>query len=281
MERKEIFEPVKTAHAVVEVIFFFEFSELLISSRKKMDDLKEAMASLLPDAKEQKSFQISLGDNEAASVQHNADAIHFSRKSAAGELQWQARVVGPTLSVHCVDYTRWAPVKTQFLAILACALGSLGVKDGFVGAGLKVIDRFKYNERAGEYDLARLIDPASIYLSSHIFNSGNRWHLHSGWYDRDAVSLSGVEVLSQLNLDSSFAALGDGALQNFVTIDHTLALRGVDQSNRTLSVLEGDSLAVELISSVFDSLHEVNKAVIRDVLSKEVADRMNLKGQGA
>ncbi|SEJ57233.1 TIGR04255 family protein [Pseudomonas linyingensis] len=281
MERKEIFEPIKTAHAVAEVIFFFEFSELLISSRKKMDDLKAGMVDLLPDAKEQKSVQISLGDDEAASVQHSADAIQFSKQSPAGELQWLARVVGPTLSVHCVDYSRWAPVKTQFLAILECALNSLGIKDGFSGVGLKVIDRFRYNESAGAYDLARLVDPESKYVSRHVFDSGHRWHFYSGWYERDAVDLEGVEVLSQLNLDSSFVAISDGVLQNFVTFDHTLALKNVEMGNGVLVALEGGSSAVDVISKVFDNLHEVNKSIIRDVLSKEVADRMNLKRQEA
>lgn len=275
MSFQELFEPIKKAHAIAETIFFFEFSGRLIAGQKQMDLLKQEMKDLLPIAEEQQSVEINLDKLQNTSVLSNSDAVQFMRKGEDERPQWVVRIFGPSISIHCVEYSRWQPVKAEFEAIFNKILTSLSVSEPLLGCGLKVIDRFKFDWDQSRYDVSLLLDTSSKYVTGHAFEAGMRWHSHTGWFEPS--DFAEVEVLSQLNLDSG-AIMESEKPVGFVSIDHTLSLRScASQFVKEPIIGLGEGMALlDSLPKVYEKLHSCNKSVVGNVLAKEVVMHMGL-----
>ncbi|WP_259757446.1 TIGR04255 family protein [Pseudomonas sp. GCEP-101] len=282
MSVSELFEPIKKSHAIAETIFFFEFANRLIANQKKMESLKSNLADLFSEFDETKSVQITLENSETPSIQQNSDAIQMVRRNATSNaLEWIVRIAGPSISIHCLEYYRWAPAKQFFLDVLKRVLEALDTQEPLLGGGLRVLDRFRFMPSAGKYNISELLDPESVYVSDHVFSSGERWHVYTGWFEPG--KLESTEVLSQLNLDSSYTTSSDGELQSFVTLDHTLSLRDSENkvSKSPLGALSDGKKVLDSASELFEAFHLCNKSVIFNVLNKKIAEQMNLRQGGA
>lgn len=271
-----MFKPINTAHAIVEMVAFIEFVPELRGSitdlMRLTQDLREEFP--LSDVQQVYKFNIKMG-GEPTIEQEPISSFALRRTADDGTPLWIMQVGPKALSVHCLDYTRWAEVWPRSQHFLVKAFQAIGAAPLDVGSvGLKVIDRFVHQGDEHDYSATKLFRFNTSFLPPKAFNSGARWHCHTGWFD--PLSEVNQEVLQQLNIDASIN-LVDGLQARTVTIDHTLTVRQSQDGelSRFAKPVEGPNAPLNVL---MQCLHAMNKRVLKDLLSEKIAITINLSG---
>ncbi|QGG77747.1 TIGR04255 family protein [Pseudomonas syringae] len=270
-----LFEPINRAHAVVETVFFFEFLERVIHDEASQTKLRSALARHFTRVDSAPSMEFTIDLATGASLQKQSDALNFIEPGEGeGEILWMLRVNGLHASLHCLDYTRWDNVFEKAVDIFKAMFGSVKNDNGLVTMGLKVLDRFEYLGAAEQYNIEQLFSRQSVHLTEKVFESDNRWHVHTGWFSEVEKNR---EILNQLSIDSSVHTDELGATKSYVTIDHASTLKGLNPTIRdaVISFRDNEEYMNE-VSSIYRVMHESNKKVVLELLQPQVSKRLNL-----
>ena len=281
-ESSPVFEPVNKAHAIVEMVLFChfepEFDESAISSLMELeDDLKEE----LPRFRQVHGnyTEIDLSGQGLKSYQTRLVGIEMRKAGSEGSAEWLLRTDPFSVSVHCLDYTRWEEVGAKALDFLRRALHKIGATQSTPTAlGLKYIDRFSYGGTEDRYDPALLFRRDTTLLHQRAFTSGMRWHCHSGWFEPLDNLPEELECLNQVNIDAAFLTVS-GARRHMTTIDHNAVVKGRHQENLA-DFLASNEDEHTLLHRLTETLHLVNKRVLMDLLTDEMAMRIHLAHAG-
>ena len=224
------------------------------------EELKEQFPNSNPINKTAFKFDLAEGGqtfmNEAESV-----GIELQSTRADGSLDWMLRTAEDTISVHCLDYTRWDEVWQRAEAYLIKALGHIDGSDSFVSSiGLRCIDRFLHEDNPEQSDLTKLFNQDTPYIVKTAFTHGPLWHCHSGWFE----GLNSLQCLNQLNVNADFANI-NGNKTLSITVDHN-----------AIAIVEQNSNQKMNLSSIMNQLHVKNKRLLIDLLTKQMAKRINL-----
>ena len=272
-----MFTPINKAHAIVEAVVFIEFIPDLSGSMTSLRGLVDNLKDELPAADMQQMFRVEL-KAEGSSV-GVAPSMSFGLRRIApnGMPMWIMQVGPNAISVHCLDYSRWATVWPKCNKYLSHAFKSLGAVPVEVGAvGWKVVDRFLHIGEIATYDASQLFRRDSSVLHGRAFNSEARWHCHTGWFDRLGADsgFDGRNVLNQLNIDSGMN-LVEGKTQAIVTVDHTLMLRKASDGDLAVfaSPAEGTDTPLHRLVGLF---HKRNKRVLGELLTEQMAKSIAL-----
>ncbi|GGN51464.1 hypothetical protein GCM10011349_24040 [Novosphingobium indicum] len=200
----------------------------------------------------------------------NGHGIEFSYLRPNGTPAWQLRFDGNTATIECTRYTRWERVwqmGQRHLLTLITAITESGLADeaGIAAISLQYLDQF-VGEPA-ENDFGALFTK-SAYLPSAIFDFGDIWHTHSGWFDK--MSALGP-ILNNLNVDTNFAA--DKSERPVVAgIMHLQQLR----YEQKLSLNDFIGSQAGVFDDVMKLLHDNNKSLIASLLVPEMASRIGI-----
>lgn len=259
------YSPINNAHSIVETVFFIQFSPAFAPSTiRKLISVKEELKEQFPNSNpiNKTDFKIDLVEGCQSVVNKTESVgIELQRTRADGSLEWMLRTAEDTISIHCLDYTRWNEVWQQAETYLIKALGHIEGSDSFVSSiGLRCIDRFLYEDDPEQSDLTKLFIRDTPYIVKTAFTHGPLWHCHSGWFE----SLNGLQCLNQLNVNADFANIkGNKTLS--ITVDHN-----------AIAIVEQNSNQKTNLSSTMNQLHVKNKRLLIDLLTKQMAKRINL-----
>lgn len=268
-----MFEPINKAHAIAEMVVFFEFTPDLGAVMPSLMGVKETLKERLPKQEEVRAYAVELiGDS--GKMNPLPAGLKLSRFRADGQPEWLVQIGGPSISIHCLDYSRWSDVWSEVRFYIAEIFSEIGAAQiGISAIGLKYIDRFLWSGKPEEYTAQSLLASNTDLLHGKAFNSGSRWHCHTGWFD-DA--LEGQEVLNQLNIDSGIG-IANGRQTIILTVDHTQALRR--QGSNSISHFLDDPVSDDgPLSEMMAMLHKKNKNVLLSLLVADMAKRINLRG---
>ncbi|MGO0702707.1 TIGR04255 family protein [Pseudomonas paracarnis] len=270
-----LFEPINRAHAVVETIFFFEFSDRLLSDEASPAKLRETMSHVFPKAEAAPSMEFTFDLTTGASMQKTSDALTFSKGDEQGQApSWLLRVNANHVSIHCMEYTRWAPVYEEAWSMMARIFEFVRPENLLNSIGLKVLDRFKYLDSRDKFDAEQLLRKDSEFLSKNIFRSLDRWHINTGWFD---FFHNGKPLLNQLSIDSSGHETEGVGIENFVTIDHVVIIKNViDGKRNPLEVRPKSEEIAASIADIYSQMHNANKSVLIDLIQPDFAKKLNL-----
>lgn len=275
---KQAFEPSKGSHALIETVFFVQFSpEIEVEAFTRIDAGSADIVAQLPRKTEMKRFQLLLTPDGGQAATDMLGGLEFARIAPNGEVSWLLRLSPDSLSVHCLDYTRWDEVWTEARNLLLMALGKVPSGVGIAGVGLKNVDRFSYAGDMTAYRIEELFRHPSRYIAGVVYEAGQRWHCHTGWFasldDVGDEILKQHEVLNQLNLSSGQEVNPTGA-NTFVNIDHNMLVRSNQVGELGISSGRHDWL-----DNLMSRLHFDNKKVLADILTDEVGRRINLAAE--
>jgi uncharacterized protein (TIGR04255 family) len=266
------FEPLYQAHAIGEMVVFFEFEPSIEPAYGLLLELKHKLASDLPKFSLEQEHHLDLAAATPA-LRQTLPAMVFQRFRSDGNLEWMLRTSQNTISIHCLAYTRWEEVwaRCQRYADM-CFERTNRTPIQLTGIGLKYIDQFYFRGPQETYDASLLFKKDSPLLHRRSFESGLRWHCHTGWFKL----INGHECLSQLNVTSGQGKRADGEDVVAVAIDHTLMIRVPAGPPLTAYSAEtsGDNTA---LSRLMTLLHNENKRVLIDLLTDSMAQRISLK----
>jgi len=257
------FNPIHNAHAIVEVIVFFGFpqGELGPHIVDRFLELKTELSEDFPSNNLFQMFEVKISEDYPSL--HPKVGFELRRLKIDDSIEWLIRITPDSISIHCLDYSRWNhvyPMVEKYSESIFEKLKGVGVSPSSIG--LKYVDQFVFRGEPKDYDIANLFKRDSSVLHTRSFSSGCQWHSHSGWFEK----IEGLgEVLSQINIDSVIQE----PQRYIISIDHTGTYH---------NQIEGENL---LCDSTFralfaDRIHELNKSLLSDLLTDKMQRRINL-----
>jgi uncharacterized protein (TIGR04255 family) len=271
------YSPINEAHAIVEVVMFVEFAPPFSDSTiRKLISIEHDFTSVLPKVSPVQMRVLGIGPDKSTQILRDQTVgIELQSIRRDGSLEWMLRTTETAISVHCLDYSRWNDIWALAKGHLDKAFRYLEGSDSFIASiGLKYIDRFVCNVDPEQSNLADLFKKETDLLCTRAFSTGPLWHCHSGWFEN--LPISSIKCLNQLNLDATFTNI-KGNKRLVITVHHN-AVAQIPPENNGLSILKGAANGSDGLSSdvIMEALHEQNKIVMGELLSEQMARRINL-----
>lgn len=269
------FEPINKAHAIVEMVLFFELEAGGTDNGGRLLPLREELIEDFPRSNLIESVEFHWGQpqQQIQPNQSKIDGIELQRFKPDGSFEWLIRANSKVVSIHCLEYTRWHdiwPRVNKYADAIFSKLAGVNVKVSSLG--LKYVDQFEFCGDLKAYDANLLFSQNSTLLHPRAFRSGARWHCHSGWFEE--VGEIG-EVLSQMNIDSTVNIVQREQKSSVVTIEHTLALRAQSDTELAKYAAPG-SMALQARSQIAEWMHQFNKRMLTDLLASDMCIRISL-----
>lgn len=268
-----MFEPLNKGHAISEATFFFEFDNIPAAALTSMLEAYPHVADILPrnDPMPGMVFEQSSAGFSMNQVP-GAEWKHFRPD---GNPDWLARITPNSVSVHCMEYTRWTEVWPRVYGILAHIFRACD--DQFLpllNVGLRYVDRFDFKGSAAQYDANQLVRRNSPHVAQQVLARGFRWHNYTGWFERSEKL--GLDVLQQLNIDAIEQV---GTKLPIVSITHASLLRGQGfgdlDSFRRFTHMDNSQIA-----QFMSIAHDNNHKLLREVLTDDMLKRIGLGLEG-
>jgi uncharacterized protein (TIGR04255 family) len=263
------FQPFHTAHAIVEMVAFYEFARQIASATDQFTVTSEHIATLFGAEFAFQSLEVQEVEATQAGLAFRTMPAFELRKGAdPNRPDWLIRIEPYSFSIHALNYTRWPLVLAEVQRLGDMLLAhAVNQPLDLAGVGLRYLDQFNFIGDLAAYD-ARLLFKGSPYINPKAFDSGPRWHCHTGWFeDREP------EVLNQVNLNSILPP-PEATAPPLVTIEHAQAIR-----NKPITLLDQYFRAKDAAgarSALLNRLHEANKLVMDDLLCSDVSKLINL-----
>jgi uncharacterized protein (TIGR04255 family) len=264
-----MFEPLNKGHAISEAIFFFEFENIPATALKAMLKSHEHVAEILPRNEEMPGMVFE--QSSAGFSMNQVPGAEWKHVKPDGDLDWLARLTTNSVSVHCVDYSRWTEVWPIAYGILkpifrACDEQPLSLAN----VGLRYIDRFDFNGDPADYDISMLIRPDNPHIARQVLRGGTRWHNYTGWFE-PSEDLK-MPVLQQLNVD---AVEQPPKNLPIVSITHASLLRRqhpgqLDDYRRFPHIHDSP------VARLMELAHGNNQKLLREVLTDNMLQRIGL-----
>lgn len=266
------FEPIHQAHAIAEMVMFFEFLPGLGTNIERLLPLRSELEADFPASDLLEVVQFTFGAQPSSAPQSKAGGIELRRFKPDGSFEWLIRITPQSISIHCLEYTRWKYVWDKVNGYADRIFAKLaGIDVGISGIGLKYVDQFVFQGELDAYNADLLFRRESSLLHARAFSSEVQWHCHTGWF-QNAGSLG--EVLSQMNVESAITNVHTSQ-RAVVVIDHTFTRRAQREGELT-PYLTLSKTGLEARSNLAQWMHDANKELLSDLLIDTVRERISL-----
>ena len=270
------FDLAKGVHALVEMVLVLEFQNPLFLNEDSVAAVRRSLEGELPNFEQPNALFIGISqDGQPLGEPPPPPAIFsLTKPDSDGEPEWIVRVDGHRLMVHCLDYSRWSISFNKAVSIIKEVLAHADGALALANASIKIVDAFKGVGDKEYFNSAILLDRDSGLLNASVFNSGYRWHQHTGWFE-DASE--GCETLVRLNLDCAERALSDGFKEIYVVISNSFTLRGLFAGDSVQPVgfaLDDDGWS--RMTTEFGHYHWRNKTILQSILQNKVIEKIHV-----
>ncbi|MEY9720717.1 uncharacterized protein (TIGR04255 family) [Sinorhizobium fredii] len=264
-----MFEPLNKSHAISETVFYFEFPNIQTTTLNAMLAAYPKVKDYFPrnDQMPGMVFEQS-GSGFSINQVPGAEWKHFKPD---GNPDWIARITPNSVSVHCLEYTRWTEVWPKAFEILSHIFsGTAKHVIPLMNVGLRYVDQFNFSGDVKKYSALDLIRKDSPHVAAKILQDGTKWHNYTGWFERSEPL--GREVLQQLNIDAIEQA--DTNLP-IVSITHASLLRA-SSAGELENFRRLDDINTSDVAKFMEIAHANNHQVLREILTDNILQRINL-----
>jgi uncharacterized protein (TIGR04255 family) len=263
------FKPKTPDHAIVEVILGLQLArELVVSEIEGFAEAHEKFRVGLPRLARTSMFQVLIGPGPPFNIPAVAPAggVTFDRIKPDGSLEWRLRVEGNAIFVNCLEYNSWTEVWKRAREYLEQTCELVGQENAITGVLLQYVDVFEWEGKAIEVQPSELLDKDSKFVPAYLWDKGALWHLHQGWFRALDMPIA-EKMLERVHVDS----VSDDKGVPTVKMDtfHEITFK----NSIPCAKFFGKEFSAD---NIFDQLHKSNKDVIRALLTKEMAKRINL-----
>jgi uncharacterized protein (TIGR04255 family) len=266
------FEPINKEHAIVEVVFFFEFAQGLDDQMDRLIPLRKELSDIFPSNDFIEVFEMSInGEEKTSNTKTKIGGIELRRFKENGNLDWMIRISTNFVSIHCMEYAGWEDVWNKINSYAGKILEKLAGSNVNISAiGLKYVDQFIFHGNTDEYDISHLFKENNSLINPRAFNSSGQWHCHSGWFENTEELGS---ILSQMNIDS----LVQSPETIVIVIDNTL-IRRADTIDGLGAYRVPNQSGANVRSILANCMHDINKHLLGELLVDVIQQRINLYG---
>ena len=258
-------------HAIVEVVFGFQLSRPWHEAEiKELTQNHDRWKNDLPRLAQHEMQQIIVGDGAPQAITlPGAPGISFERIKPNGDLAWRLQCQGNSLSVNCLEYTRWKDAWAMASGYMRTAFKTAGAENMSIeGVLLQYIDVFDWTADPKEYDVFQILDVDSEYVPKVAGGYGLAWHLYQGSFIPVSHPMHG-RVLQKVHFD---ALPEDETGKPTIKLD--ILLRS-DFENRVSAQAFFEE--APLLEGVFVDLHARHKKLLQNLLTKTVCKHIGLE----
>jgi|JI10StandDraft_1071094.scaffolds.fasta_scaffold553945_2 uncharacterized protein (TIGR04255 family) len=273
------FQPKSGAHAIIEVVFGLYFARAFTST--ELDALAKAHPLWKEDLPKIArgafggGFQLMVaeGVGPMMPIPMQGGGVIFESIKRDGSLDWRVRAEGNGLFVNCLAYeggvNTWAKAK-RYIERAADHMGINLGEQMVSSCSLEYIDLFDWEGDVAGYDLEQLLRRNSRYIPATVWERGPMWHLYQGWFRSENIP-DAKRLLERIHLDGVLDASGVPTVKfdTFMQVEFAKSV-SVEHVIATKNENEG----------IFPTLHALNKRIISDYITQEMADRIRLNAPG-
>lgn len=258
--------PVAGDHAIQQVIFAIDWDQPLQSSdfiAKFEATCPEILKKDFLSPKKATGITVQFTDG-VQSVSHNEIAgLNFERHNSFGAITRFVSLSKENFLIGFNEYTRWAEIfaiaKQYLESAFSNDLNSLPI----ASFGLQYTDVFDWKSDKSLLDYECVFNKESPYLPKHALGLKDLWHSHHGYFETLGKPFNS-KILDNVNIN----VVDNGAIRSVqITTSHRVMLN---------DALWGYNDHKENHYQLLDDLHQRNKRIIKEMLSKEVLERINL-----
>jgi uncharacterized protein (TIGR04255 family) len=257
------YQPKNQDHAIREVAFAVAFrdplaAELIERAKQLGPEVREFLPAISPAG----VMQIRM-DGPAPMVEMQPAGVVFQRVNPDATPQWALTIQHTHIAVNCLRYTRWAEVWARARDLFMAVSVQIGApRLPISNVSLQYINQFIADQPLENSANLRVLRAETRFLPPRFVDNGELWHVHQGWFEQVLEPIPG----SKLHV-INFGTQKD-AERVTLTIDDLLRVQpdGVD-----LEFCSGTQFA-----ALMEWLHDEHKAMLREVLTSEMADRVRL-----
>ncbi|MGJ9420431.1 TIGR04255 family protein [Massilia sp. CMS3.1] len=175
----------------------------------------------------------------------------------------QVSVNAENCTIMFPDYTRWDSVFASIQEILKVVLEEVGTHRAIRTIGLQYNDGFLWNDDPAELDLREVFNNDFV-IPPHVFDQTGLWHLHHGYFEKIQEPVLHT-VLQNINVDMLDTQGG-----------RVLQILGSHKANLEQPLWQSHKKNQPLFFSMITHLHDLNKKMLRSLLTNKVCQRIKL-----
>ncbi len=255
------YQPVAGSNAIDAALFILVLDSPLTKPEMVMlkETIQEAFPQDFPSCQDINVTFISIGAQKPSPP---IPGFIYRDYSRSGKIAWEVKAENNAITIRCGDYSRWKEVANKARSIIDVLLGKIPKK-----TVIKIIhtcvDRIIFRGAVDEYNFKHIFNEKSQYLNSASSKRQPPWHLHQGFFQHyENTDLSG-KWLDVLNITT---ALRPEGIDTFIEQVNELTFK----TSIACSILKNKYM------EIFIAMHNNNKSVIGDVLSKKLCKMIKL-----
>ena len=269
------YTPARATNAIDAALFVFFLDRPLNES--EIMALKEACASneLEKDFPQYEEMNVqyvainfgSENVQQAPPTQLPAPAGFFYRDfTRSGRIAWEIKVDNNTIAICCNEYSRWNDVIQKVQHISHILMSAIQLRQ-VVKTIHTCVDKIVFDGSPEQYKFEKIFNLDSEYLNKKTANNTPPWHLHQG-------AFKDYQQYSQTKEDLGFVLdiLNIGTLLEFQKVN--TILEQVNELNFHTPIRCEQLLGK--LSTIFDTMHQHNKNVVRSVLNSNMLTAIGL-----
>lgn len=267
--------PYTGKHSIVEaqiaLLFAGEFDQAQIASARSVvePELRDQLPRSADIVEGSVRIDVTNRDTPVQTGQLSSSLAGFelSRIKGDGQPACVLRLTSNQLLVSVMDYEAWETTCPTVVGYVGAALSALPLNGNPVLAiGLRFNDRYTFTGDHQSADAGHLFSNSNDYMAGLCFSAGPTWHCNTGWF----TSHQAGRVLHNLNITS---ALIDGS--SAATVEHAATLY-VNTPRQSVDALMSPPTVATGLRPILDSLHDVNKDILRSVLKPDMLAKIGL-----
>jgi hypothetical protein len=192
--------------------------------------------------------------------------VVFRRYKANGEIEWQALLDGPMITVHCCNYSRWATIFEEMKQFLSTVASEPSFSDVPVSGQMHLVRDVFYADTLEEPDFAGLMNRESPLLVRDPWESGPVWHQYLGRFHKH----ENYPILERINIDSVRESGEPARYRLTIETYHSVDLLPPYMPFST-TVAESTSK-----HGLWARMHDMSKQVIRSILAEGMQGKIGL-----
>ncbi len=265
------FKPANADHALTSVEFLFEFDRQISTDHLSAMVMNPQTLASLPWYGQLPAASVlppMLFKTQAGALEPSESGIQFAYLMPNGSPVWSMKIVADEIRIVCSQYTRWEKVWGYARNLMSQAHSYLKDKDKDAKLDrvtLQVTDKFIGGQSG--YDARSLLRSGGL-LGSVPFESGDLWHVFSGWFDK----CDHGRILNNLNVQATGVSPGPKQIEaepfsiSLIHMQRAILVHPVDEN-------------LLLVNDVMEILHENNKKTLRLILTDQQLSDIGLAEQ--
>lgn len=264
----ELLQPFARTHAVQSVAIAAEWQgELSDQTLLRIHALHKQFELMLPKVDLQRTMQINVSPTEGVSTQPlpALGGVVFQSVSPLGAMVRQLNVTRTNCTLVINDYSRWAPTLEFAMALFNAVMPIILADKPISALGLQYTDLFTWKDDPSLLDLSKVFNTNSPFIPPGVFKLAGAWHSHHGYL------LAGSHEAEQERLENVNINVWD------VSGERTMQIATVHRATLKKPLRLSTENYISLVESLQNRLHSDSKATLCNVLSDEVAQKIQLK----